>query len=434
MEGLLILDVQTGSIAEELDIESGDRLIAVNGSKLRDIVDYHFFTDENNLALELIKTNGEVWEIEVEREEGEQLGMVFAPPKPRKCKNNCIFCFVHQMPPGLRQPLYVKDEDYLLSFLCGNYVTMSDITLDEINRIIEQHLSPLYVSVHASEPVLRDRLLGRRHPSKPILDILNKLSAAHITIHTQIVLCPGINDGPALHKTVYDLAALHPSIASLAIVPVGLTKHRNGLLLLSPVTREYAVSFLKVWQPLANNLNRKLNNKFLMFADEFYIKAGNVFPPLSSYGNMPQLENGVGMIPLFLREARNVLRRAKRCKAAQITIVTGESPYIYLKDFIAMLAEKTGTMLHLIAVNNKLFGDEVTVTGLVSGQDIISTLRGLSLGDLVIIPDVMLKEGEGVFIDDMSIDDMQKELNVKVQVVASTPQGIYALIKRLNNI
>lgn len=424
MAGLLIDDVLPGSVAEELEIEPGDRLLSINGQELRDVIDYNFYSADDELVLLVEKADGEEWELEIEREEGESLGLIFHPPQPARCGNACVFCFVHQLPKGLRAPLYVKDEDYRLSFLYGNYVTLANIDRADLERIKEQRLSPLYISVHATESELRETLLGKKG-ILPILEVMQELAAARIVMHTQVVLCPGLNDGKAFIKTVDDLARLHPMVASLAVVPVGLTGHRQRLQNLEPVTREYAAAFVAEWEARAKGLEDQLGEPFLFLADEFYIKGELPFPPLEEYGDLPQIENGVGMIPLFLHDAEEVLEEAHPLPALRITVVTGESPYRYLADFLAQLSEKTGTVLEPVAVKNLMFGGGVTVTGLVSGKDIIAALKGRELGDLVLVPDVMLKEGEGVFLDDVSEQDLEEALNCSVRVVPSTPCGIY---------
>ena len=429
-QGLPIDHVIAGSIADELEIEPGDRLVAVNGQRLRDVIDYNYLTADEELVLEVVKPSGEVWELEIEREAGESLGLVFAPPVPARCGNACVFCFVHQLPKGLRRPLYVKDEDYRLSFLYGNYVTLSNIGRQELRRIVEQRLSPLYISVHATNPELRERLLGRTG-ILPILDVMRELAAARISMHTQIVLCPGLNDGDELTRTVGDLAALHPWVASLAIVPVGLTRHRQRLPRLEPVTAAYAKDFIRTWDPEATRLARELGEPFLFLADEFYLAAGVDFPPLETYGDFPQIENGVGMLPLFQHEAAVVLRKARLKRSGTVTVVTGVSPALHLADFLGRLGAKTGVRFQVVAVRNRLFGESVTVTGLVSGRDIIDELRGRDLGAKILVPDVMLKEGEGVFLDDLSVAELQDALRTPVEVVESTPAGIYGALRTL---
>ncbi|QWV92552.1 DUF512 domain-containing protein [Geomonas oryzisoli] len=431
MSGLTIDKVMPGSIADELELEPGDRLLSVNGHPLRDVIDYNYFASDDELELEVEKADGELWGLEVEREEGEPLGISFQAPAPARCGNNCVFCFVHQLPRGLRGPLYVKDEDYRLSFLYGNYVTMANIGRAELDRIKEQRLSPLYISVHATDAGLREKLLGK-NGILPILDVMRELAEARITMHTQVVLCPGWNDGDAFARTVQDLAALYPWVASLAVVPVGLTEHRQNLPALAPVTKEFAVAFVEKWYPESRLLEERLGAPFLFLADEFYIKGDLPFPELDDYGDLPQLENGVGMIPLFLSEAEQVLEEAEALKPGKLTVVTGESPYRYLAEFLERLSGATGVAMQPVAVRNRLFGPTVTVTGLVCGADVVAALQGIELGELVLVPDVMLKEGEGVFLDNLTLDDVGQQLGAEVQVVESTPYGIYdALVQRL---
>jgi putative radical SAM enzyme (TIGR03279 family) len=313
--------------------------------------------------------------------------------------------------------------------LYGNYVTLANISAADLQRIVEQRLSPLYISVHATDNRLREKLLGTKG-IRPIMEVMEQLAAAGITMHTQIVLCPGLNDGAALERTVRDMASLYPRVASLAIVPVGLTRHRHRLPHLQPVNDEYAREFLEVWQPRCGGLADQLGEPFLFLADEFYIKAGMPFPSLAQYGDLPQVENGVGMIPLFLREAEETLRTVRRIATPpEATIVTGESPYPFLRDYVERLAARTGAVLHLVAVPNLLFGESVTVTGLVTGADIIAALRGRQVGDAVIVPDVMLKEGAGVFLDDLSVAGLQDALGVTVLVADATPAGLYRSVR-----
>jgi len=428
MSGLIVDRVMPGSIAEELEVEPGDRLISLNGHPLRDVIDYNYYGADDLLVLELEKADGELWELEVEREEGEPLGITFPAPAPARCGNNCVFCFVHQLPKGLRRPLYVKDEDYRLSFLYGNYVTLANIGREELERIKEQRLSPLYVSVHATEPALREELLGKSG-ILPILEVMRELAEARITMHCQVVLCPGLNDGEVFARTVEELARLHPLVASLAVVPVGLTGHRGKLPELTPLTREYAAAFVTEWGEKAQALADRLGEQFLFLADEFYLKGELPFPALESYGELPQLENGVGMIPLFLSEAEQVLGEAEPLAAPSVTLVTGESPYRYLAGFLERLSQATGTSLSPVAAPNRLFGPSVTVTGLVCGRDIVAALREAELGELIFVPDVMMKEGEGVFLDDLTVEDLERELGRPVVVVEATPFGIYQALE-----
>ena len=431
MNGLLIQGVAPGSIADEFELEAGDRLIAVNGHRLRDIIDYSFYTSsDTGLLLEIARQDGELWDLEVEREAGESLGLTFAPPTPDRCRNNCIFCFVHQLPKGLRKPLYVKDEDYRLSFLNGNYVTLANLKLSELERIIEQRLSPLYISVHATNPELREELLGARG-IPPIMEQLQTLAADRIRMHTQVVLCPGINDGAELERTVTDLAGLYPAVQSLAIVPLGLTSHRRNLPQLRPVDGDYARTFIETWGPRMTALKRKLGEHFLFIADEFYLKAGLPFPTLREYGDLPQIENGVGLVPLFLRDAAKTVKSARHLGDFRATVATGLSSFPFVSDFLKQLGEKTGVTFTSVAIKSRLLGESVTVSGLVAGNDIIAALEGKEIGRALLVPDVMIKEGEGVFLDDVSLDELGVRLGCRVVTFNSTPQGLYQALKKI---
>lgn len=431
MAGLYIDYVTPGSIAAELEVSAGDRLLAVNGKALRDLIDYSYYTaSEQELLLELEKPDGELWELEVERDSGEQLGLSFSSPVPARCSNNCLFCFVHQLPKGLRKPLYVKDEDYRLSFLNGNYVTLANLKPSELKRIIKQRLSPLYISVHATNPGLRELLLGK--PGIPgIMEQLQALAAARIVMHTQIVLCPGLNDGDELQRTVTDLVALYPAVQSLAVVPLGLTAHRRKLPQLTPVDADYARKFISIWQPQAVGLHRKLHQPFLFLADEFYLKAAASFPLLKEYGDFPQIENGVGMVPLFMKEAAGVLRNTRPLGLFRVTTVTGVSAFGFVQSYLEQLSGKCGVDIKLMAIENRLFGPSITVSGLVSGNDIMAATAGCDIGSCLFIPDVMLKEGEGLFLDGVSLHDLEQHTGCRVVVFNSTPSGFYKMLRSI---
>ncbi len=422
--GISIERVTPGSLAAGCELESGDFLLSINGQPLRDIIDYEYLAGDDQLLLEVLKSNGEVWEVDVEREEGEPLGLSFAAPVPRNCSNTCVFCFVDQLPPGLRSSLYVKDEDYRLSFLCGNFITLTSLSRYDRARIKEQHLSPLYISVHATDPMVRSSLLG--HPAGgDIMARLREFAAAGITMHTQVVLCPGINDGMIFERTVADLATLAPRVASLAVVPVGLTVHRNHLPDLTPVTGHYAKDFLSEWLPRSHSLVKQLGAPFLTFADEFFLRANEPFLPLSAYGDLPQLENGVGMVPQFLEDAREVLSRARPVGGYTVSVVTGVSAFPLVKVFLDGLMEKTGMVFQLFAPQNHLFGRSVTVTGLLAGRDLIDCLRERELGSVVAIPDVMLKDDEDLFIDSLTLREAAEALGREILVFPATPSGFF---------
>jgi putative radical SAM enzyme (TIGR03279 family) len=433
MRGLIITSVAPGSPADRAGLAAGERLLTINGQRLRDLIDYSWLVHDDELELTVCSPEGETRQVLLEPEPGEPPGLMFAAPEPKRCGNNCVFCFVHQLPKGLRRPLYVKDEDYRLSFLQGTYVTLSNLKPSELRRIITQRLSPLYISVHAVDPQVREQLLGRSG-IPPILEQLQTLAAGRIAMHTQVVLCPGLNDGALLEETVQQLAALYPAIQSLAVVPVGLTEHRQRLPQLRPVDRDYAAVFLDVWLPKMRQLNRQLGEPFLQLADEFFLKAGYPFPALKEYGDLPQWENGVGMVPWFHKDAAAVLRRARPLQPFDAVIVTGQSACEVVQPFLAELAAKTGCRLRVVAVPNRLFGSSVTVAGLVCGRDIATELQGNLSGEIILVPEVMLKEGEGCFLDDMTPTELQQQLGVPVVPFETTPGGLYRQLRYLSTL
>ncbi len=430
MHGLLIETVEPGSPADRAGLQPGQRLLEIDGTRLRDLIDYSWLASDEEAELTLANADGQLQTVLLEPDPGEPPGLTFAPPEPKRCGNNCIFCFVHQLPKGLRKPLYVKDEDYRLSFLQGTYVTLSNLKPTELRRIIKQRLSPLYISVHAVDPVVREKLLGRTG-IPPILGQLQELAKARIELHTQVVLCPGVNDGAVLEQTVTELANLYPSVRSLAVVPVGLTEHRQRLPELAPVDRTYAAAFLDGWLPRMRAVNKQLGDTFLQLADEFFLKADYPFPALKEYGDLPQWENGVGMTAWFLKDAAAVLKRAKPLPPITATVVTGQSSVGFVSSFLTDLGEKTGCSLTAAAIPNHLFGTSVTVTGLISGRDSIIELLGKTLGQVLLIPEVMLKEGEGCFIDNLTPADLSRELGVAVLSFEPTPAGLYKTLKGL---
>ncbi len=430
MAGLVIESVAPGSAAQRAGLMPGERLLAIDGQRLRDLIDYSWLVSHEEAELTVADQGGLQRLVWLEPEPGEPLGLTFAAPEPKRCGNNCVFCFVHQLPKGLRRPLYVKDEDYRLSFLQGTYVTLTNLKESELRRIIQQRLSPLYISVHATEPALRERLLGRSG-IPPILEQLTRLAAGRIQMHTQVVLCPGLNDADALEQTVSDLAALYPAVQSLAVVPVGLTSHRQRLPQLMAVDSAYAAAFLTAWLPRMRALNKRLRTPFLQLADEFFLKAGHPFPPLTEYGDLPQWENGVGMVPWFQHQATAVIKRAKPLhRPLRATVVTGRSAAGFVNDFIESLAAATGADLTVHAIPNLLFGESVTVTGLISGKDIIAALKDQELGELVLVPGVMLKEGEGCFLDNLTPADVGQALGRPVISFDATPADLYTTLRR----
>jgi putative radical SAM enzyme (TIGR03279 family) len=426
---LEILAVEPGSIAEELELQAGDVLLAVNDKPLRDQIDFQVYTAVEDLVLEVRRKDGEMWELELEKDAFEPLGLHFEHPDPTQCGNNCIFCFVHQLPRGLRRTLYVKDEDYRFSYLYGSYVTLTNISDADMERIIEQRLSPLYVSVHATDEELRARLIGRQGP--PVLDLLERLTAAGIEVHTQIVLCPGFNDGAQLERTIGDLYALHPGIRTLAVVPVGLTGYRERLPQLRPLDAAGAAAVLETLHRFQERYLAETGTRFVFAADELYLKAGVEFPPLEAYEELSQVENGVGLIPVFRADAVDVLLEARKLRAGAVSTFTGASASGELTRFAADLAAKTGVKIHLHTIRNDFFGGEVTVAGLIAGADLIAQLQGKELGEALLVPDVVLRDGEDVFLDDLTLPQVAQALGVAVFKIDSTPWGLLEGLEEL---
>jgi putative radical SAM enzyme (TIGR03279 family) len=428
---LEIINVEPASIAEELELEVGDSILTINGHVVRDLLDFQIYAAGEELLLEVRKGDGELWDLEVEKDADADLGLHFEHPEPTQCGNNCIFCFVHQLPRGMRRTLYVKDEDYRFSYLYGSYVTLTNVTDADIERIISQRLSPLYVSIHATDEQLRTRLLGRQGP--PILELLKRLTGTGIEIHTQVVLCPGINDGRELDRTIEDLVALYPWVLSLAVVPVGLTGYRQRLPDLRPPTVAEARAVLTAIHGYQERFLRTCGSRFVFAADELYLKASLEFPPLAEYEDLAQVENGVGLVPQFRAEAVEVLSEAAPLQIPVVATITGESAKGELARFVEALAARTGTTIHLYPVRNDFFGGQVTVAGLLTGRDVLRELKGKPLGQGLLVPDVMLREGDDVFLDDISLDDLARELDVKVIKVASTPWGLLEGLELLDD-
>ena len=419
---LEILSVEPGSIAAELDMEAGDRLVSIAGRPVVDLLDVALADQAEDLHIELLKANGETWLLEFDKDADEPLGLNVPHPEPEECGNQCLFCFVHQLPRGMRKSLYVKDEDYRFSFLYGAYVTLTNVDEKDILRIIEQRLSPLYVSVHASDEELRRKLLCRQGPA--ILPLLRRLVEAGIKLHTQIVLCPGLNDGPALLQTLTDLYALGPNILSLAVVPVGLTGHRRNLPTLRLPTVDEARQTLTMIHDFQQQCLNQGGSRFVFAADELYLRAEWPFPPIDDYEELGQLENGVGLIPLFREEAEQVLEGVDRLPPGPFSVLTGESAAAEVRRFASALEFTTGTKIFVHAIRNEFFGGGVTVAGLVTGRDILQQLRGVELGQRLLVPEVMLRDGEDVFLDDLRLEELARELNLPTAKFDSSPWGL----------
>ncbi|MEJ5251113.1 MAG: DUF512 domain-containing protein [Chthonomonadetes bacterium] len=436
--GLVIAEVEPGSLAEELGLRPGDAIWSVNGKRVMDTLDYRFRITEPQVEITVLRGE-ESLTFCIEKEPYDSLGIQFEndlADKIHTCTNKCVFCFIHQMPKRMRRSLYLMDDDFRLSFLYGNYVTLTNVTEEEFARILEQKLSPMYVSVHATDPDLRGRLLGKREPV-PILPILRRLHDGGIDVHAQIVLCPGWNDGDALRQTLYDLAALHPAITgrragtlSVAIVPVGLTKFRQKLTPLTPPDRQYALQFIREVRSLERTFLARLGTRFAFLSDEWFFLAEKPIPARRYYEDFPQLEDGVGTVRLFLNRAYDVVRRLPPAlpRPVQMTLVTGELPSAIIQRFAQMLERVQGVRLNVCVVKNHFFGGTVSVAGLLTAQDIASALAQFPTYPTVVLPSICLRDGY-LFLDDVTVEQFEAQIGRRVIVVEPHPSALWRVIR-----
>ena len=419
--GVEISEVAPNSLGAEIDLESGDRIIKVNGRVVRDYLDFRFHTaGETELVLEVRKKSGEDWEVELERAEGEDFGLAFEQIVPRQCANACIFCFCNGNPADARPSLFIKDEDVRLSFLYGNYTTLTSITEDEMRRIVEQRLSPQYVSVHATDLDVRAYLLGIDKQRADISGRLARMLDAGIEVHAQVVLCPGINDNEVLKKTIFDLAAEFPRITSVAIVPLGLTRYNNDPRL-TRVTPEFCRNVIDQVTDIQKQLHEKLGTNFALLGDEIYLRAGRRIPARSHYGDYPQIEDGVGMVRSFANEFATLVRKLEReqwtsASNTSGTIFTGTLFAPVLTKMIDNLNARFGTKLVVEALENSYFGGDVSVAGLLTGQDLVQA-RDRVAGEFVCIPRQMLKSDEAIMLDGMKLDEVSRALGQPVHAI-----------------
>jgi putative radical SAM enzyme (TIGR03279 family) len=427
--GVRVLAVQPGGLAAGAGLRPGDRLLRVNGHALRDLVDFHVQAGEEALAID-VDRSGRPCSVTLERKWGVDLGLECEPPAPAEistCANKCVFCFIHQLPKGLRKSLYVKDDDYRLSFLHGNYITLTDLPESEVQRIVDLHLTPLYISVHATDPALRHFLLGSPKTIRgDLMERLRRLAASGIRLHTQVVLCPGLNDGPHLERTVRELAELHPGVHTVAVVPVGLTRHREGLYPLRSITPAEAGATLDAIHAWQAEFLARHGTRLVFAADELYLRADRPIPPAAAYEEFAVAEDGVGLVRRFEDEFRRLALRPGRPrwrKARRATIVTGELFAPILGRLLAGL-RVPGLRAEVAAIRNDFFGPAITVTGLLTGQDVAQGLGGRSLGDVVLVPRVALTETKGVFLDDVAPDDLSRHLGVPIVTLETSARGL----------
>lgn len=419
--GVEISEVVPESLGAEMELEAGDRIIKVNGRVVRDYLDFRFHTaGETDLVLEVRKKNGQDWELELERGEGEDFGLTFEHIVPRQCANACIFCFCNGNPAEARPSLFIKDEDIRLSFLYGNYTTLTSITEDEMRRIVEQRLSPQYVSVHATDLDVRAYLLGIDKERADISTKLARLLDAGIEVHAQVVLCPGINDGAVLRKTIYELAAEYPRITSVAIVPLGLTRYNTDSRL-TAVTPEFCRDVIEQVGETQQELKTRLGTNFALLGDEIYLRAGRAIPATSHYGAYPQIEDGVGMVRSFVKEFAQITKRIERDGSATLrdqsgTILTGTLFAPVLRKLVQKLNKQFGSQLVVEPVENGYFGGDVSVAGLLTGRDLLSA-RARVKGKFVLIPRQMLKSDEEIMLDGMRLAEVAQGLDVPVHAI-----------------
>jgi putative radical SAM enzyme (TIGR03279 family) len=426
----LISRVIPDSIAAEIGFTPGDRLVKINGKQPRDLIDYQFLCADEVLDLEVLDACGKTHQVEIEKDYDEDLGLEFETALFDgliQCNNKCPFCFIDQQPPGKRESLYFKDDDYRLSFLYGSYLTLTNLTTKEWDRIAEMRLSPLYVSVHATEPEIRSQLLKNNRAGQ-ILDRLRWFQSHRLEIHAQVVLCPGINDGEHLDRTLRDLASFHcgdiPTVASVAVVPVGLTRFRPNLTELSPVTPAIAEMIIDRVEALQQEFQQQFGSTFAWLADEWYLIAGRELPPSEYYEDYPQLGNGVGSIRRFLDEFAEEIEDWEITQIEppqKCTWVVGNAVEHAFQPLVNRLNQIPGLTVNLVALASQYWGQQMTVTGLLTGQDLLNELPGKDLGDRILLPSVMLKHDELKFLDDVTLDELAEKLQMPIVPVSGIP-------------
>lgn len=422
----IIKNVLPGSIAEELEISAGDKLLAINDQEIEDVFDYHFLANEEYLTVLIEKPDGEQWELEIEKEYEEDLGIEFEQglmDEYRSCRNKCIFCFIDQMPKNMRETLYFKDDDSRLSFLQGNYVTLTNMSDHDIDRIIRYHLEPINVSFQTTNPELRCKMLHNRFAGEA-LNKVDRLYEGGITMNGQIVLCKGINDGEELERSIRDLMKYAPQLQSVSVVPVGLSKYRDGLYPLQPFTKEDAKEVLHIIHKWQKKAYEEFGIHFIHGGDEWYILAEEELPEEERYDGYLQLENGVGMLRLLMNEFEDGYESLNGDEIdREVSVATGFLAYPYIKRMADRIIEKyPKSKIHVYGIRNDFFGELITVSGLITGQDLIGQLKGKALGEKLLLPCNMLRIEEQDFLDDVTLQDVKDALQVPVDIVKSSGQ------------
>ncbi len=436
----IIKNILEDSIAGEMGIEAGDALLAINGQNITDIFDYQYLIQDEYIEVLIRKSDGEEWLLEIDKDYEEDLGVEFENglmDDYRSCRNKCIFCFIDQMPKGMRETLYFKDDDSRLSFLQGNYVTLTNMSDEDIERVIRYHLSPINISFQTTNPELRCKMLHNRFAGEALAQV-KKLYDAGIAMNGQIVLCKGVNDGAELERSISDLTAYLPHLESVSVVPVGLSRFRDGLYPLEPFEKEDAVQVLNCIHKWQEELFPKYGLHFVHASDEWYILAEQELPEEERYDGYLQLENGVGMLRLLINEFEEAMEELPSesgfpGKSEELSLVTGKLAYPYIKRMADRMMQRfDGLSIHVYDIKNFFFGERITVSGLLTGQDIIGQLRGKKLGERILLPQNVLRSGEDYFLDDITVAEMEKALQVKVDIVKSSGREFVNVILRLN--
>ena len=417
----IVKSLMPGGIGEELGIEPGDKLLAINGNEIQDVFDYYYYEESEQLLLLIEKPDGEEWELEIEKDEDESLGIEFDQSlmdEYRSCRNKCMFCFIDQMPKGMRETLYFKDDDSRLSFLQGNYITLTNMSDHDVERIVKYRLEPINISFQTTNPELRCKMLHNRFAGEALkkVDILYR---GQIEMNGQIVLCKGVNDGEELERTIRDLTGYLPYLKSVSIVPVGLTKYRDGLYPLEPFTKEDAREVLSVIHRWQEKIYQEHGIHMIHAGDEWYVLAEEEVPEEERYDGYLQLENGVGMMRLLFNEVQEALSAVTGDeRQREISLATGRLMYPYIGKILEEIRKKFPNITtHLYAIRNDFFGERITVSGLITGQDLTGQLKGQPLGERLLLPCNMLKIGEPVFLDDFTLEEVENSLQVKTDIV-----------------
>lgn len=424
----IVKSLMPGGIGEELGIEPGDKLLAINGNEIQDVFDYYYYEESEQLLLLIEKLDGEEWELEIEKDEDESLGIEFDQSlmdEYRSCRNKCMFCFIDQMPKGMRETLYFKDDDSRLSFLQGNYITLTNMSDHDVERIVKYRLEPINISFQTTNPELRCKMLHNRFAGEALkkVDILYR---GQIEMNGQIVLCKGVNDGEELERTIRDLTGYLPYLKSVSIVPVGLTKYRDGLYPLEPFTKEDAREVLSVIHRWQEKIYQEHGIHMIHAGDEWYVLAEEEVPEEERYDGYLQLENGVGMMRLLFNEVQEALSAVTGDgRQREISLATGRLMYPYIGKILEEIRKKFPNITtHLYAIRNDFFGERITVSGLITGQDLTGQLKGQPLGERLLLPCNMLKIGEPVFLDDFTLEEVENSLQVKTDIVKSSGQDL----------